>query len=240
MTSTDSMTATTMMTEIDQYIQKYNIGDDGKKEMLDILNKSLIMISHGILETKSTKEIKNTSTSKGKEKEQVIEGARKFKSKKAEEYAEEHNLTLDDFNIAEVSKKDVENKVREMTKVRKDTGSSITSKSSPKSSGEASSSTSSTTPVKKSKEKVICSGINKKGEACKSVGTIQPDGAKKKYCFRHAEDFRSFECESDSSDCEEEEPLSNNSPICQNVDAENKESNVNKTDDSDNELFEED
>ncbi len=232
MASADSMTATTMMAEIDQYIQKYNIGDDGKKEMLDILNKSLIMISHGILETKSTKEIKNTSTSKGKEP--VVEGAHKFKSKKAEEYAEEHNLTLDDFNIAEVSKKDVENKVREMTKVRKDTGSSITSKSSPKSSNEASSSTSSTTPVKKSKEKVICSGINKKGEACKSVGTIQPDGAKKKYCFRHAEDFRSFECESDSSDCEEEEPLPNNSPICQNVDTEN------KTDNSDDELFEED
>ena len=236
MASIDSMTAITMMTEIYEYIQKYNIGDEGKREMLDILNKSLIMISHGILETKSTKEIKNASTSKGKEKEPVIEGARKFKSKKAEEYAEEHNLTLDDFNIAEVSKKDVENKVREMTKVRKDTGSSITSKSSTKSSAAASSSTTSPTQVKKSKEKVICSGINKKGECCKSVGTIQPDGAKKKYCFRHAEDFRSFECESDSSDCEEEEPLPNNSPICQNVDKEEKEEKEN----SDDELFEED
>ena len=236
MASIDSMTATTMMTEIDEYIQKYNIGDEGKREMLDILNKSLIMISHGILETKSTKEIKNPSTSKGKEKEQVTEGARKFKSKKAEEYAEEHNLTLDDFNIAEVSKKDVENKVRDMTKVRKDTGTSITAKSTQKSSSAASSSTSSMTPVKKSKEKVICSGINKKGECCKSVGTIQPDGAKRKYCFRHAEDFRSFECDSDSSECEEEEPLPNNSPICQNVDKEGKEEKEN----SDDELFEED
>jgi len=226
MASTITMTATTMMTEIDQFIDKYNIDEEGKKEMLDILNKSLIMISHGILETKSTKEIKNMSTSKEKEKEQVIEGARKFKSKKAEEYAEEHNLTLDDFNISEVSKKDVENKVREMTKVCKDMGSSITSKSSQKS-------LTSSNQEKKSKEKVICSGINKKGEACKSVGTIKPDGAKKKYCFRHAEDFRSFECESDSSDCEEEE-LVPNSPICQNVDAENKEKN------SDDELFEED
>lgn len=232
MASTITMTATTMMTEIDQFINKYNIDEEGKKEMLDILNKSLIMISHGILETKSTKEIKNTSTSKGKEKEQVIEGARKFKSKKAEEYAEEHNLTLDDFNISEVSKKDVENKVREMTKVCKDTGSSITSKSSQKS-------LTSSNQEKKSKEKVICSGINKKGEACKSVGTIKPDGAKKKYCFRHAEDFRSFECESDSSDCEEEEPLQNNepfnSPVCPYV---NKDSD--KEDNSDNELYIED
>ena len=238
MTSIDSMTATTMMTEIDEYIQRYNIGDEGKREMLDILNKSLIMISRGILETKSTKEIKKESISKGKEP--VIEGARKFKSKKAEEYAEEHNLTLDDFNIAEVSKKDVENKVRDMTKVRKDTGSSITSKSSSKSSGEASSSTSSTTLVKKSKEKVICSGINKKGECCKSVGTIMPDGAKKKYCFRHAEDFRSFECESDSSECEEEEPLQNNSKIFQGEDKDDKKKNVNNKDNSDDDLSEED
>ncbi len=195
-----------------------NIDEDGKKEMLEILNRSLIMISHGILETKSTKEIKTNETQKGKEIGKITEGARKFKSKKAEEYAEEHNLTLDDFNIAEVSKKDVENKVRDMTKIRKDTGTSITSKSSKPT---MSSSASAETEVKKSKAKVICSGINKKGEACKSVGTIQPDGAKKKYCFRHAEDFRSFECESDSSDEEEEEPIINNvqdsSLICKEI-----------------------
>ena len=224
-----------MMTEIEQYIEKYNIGEDGKKEMIEILNKSLIMISRGILETKNTKEIQNTS----KDTIKTTEKASKFKSKKAEDYAEEHNLTLDDFDIKEVSKKDVENKVREMTKVRKDPSLSITSKSSSKSSNESSSS-SSLTQVKKSKEKVICCGINKKGEPCKSVGTIQPDGAKKKYCFRHAEDFRSFECESDSSDCEEEEPLPNNTPekssVCQTIDNENN----NNTSDSDEELFKED
>ena len=52
---------------------------------------------------------------------------------------------------------------------------------------------------------MICSGINKKGECCKSTGTLNPNGAKKKYCFRHAEDWRSYECDSDSSDEEEEE-----------------------------------
>ena len=57
----------------------------------------------------------------------------------------------------------------------------------------------------KEKKRVICSGINKKGEACKSIGTIRPNGAKKHYCFRHAEDYRSFECDSDSSDEEKEE-----------------------------------
>ena len=77
------------------------------------------------------------------------------------------------------------------------------------------------------REKVICSGINKKGEACKSVGTIKPEGAKKKYCFRHAEDFRSFECDSDSSDEEECTPCERNTP---------KEPGK---DNSDDELFEE-
>ena len=87
------------------------------------------------------------------------------------------------------------------------------------------------------REKVICSGINKKGEACKSVGTIQPDGAKKKYCFRHAEDFRSFECDSDSSDEEEE------CKECETIEtietAEETQSETNKENDSDDELFEE-
>ncbi len=71
--------------------------------------------------------------------------------------------------------------------------------------------------MKVSKEKVICSGINKKGEACKGVGTIKPEGAKKKYCFRHAEDYKSFECESDSSNSEnEEEETTKNDKIHKN------------------------
>ena len=42
--------------------------------------------------------------------------SRKF----AEEYAIEHELSLEDFSMLEVSKKDVENKIREITKNKKD------------------------------------------------------------------------------------------------------------------------
>ena len=35
-----------------------------------------------------------------------------FASKKAEEYAYEHGLSLDDFNEENISKKDVENRIR--------------------------------------------------------------------------------------------------------------------------------
>lgn len=180
-----------MMSEISSYCSKYSIDEEGQKELLNLLNRSLSMISSEIL-NKEKKEVKEVK----------IEGSKKYKSRKAEEYAEEHGLNLSDFSINEVSKKDVENKVREMTKLKKDNklekkeiSKEISKESSKESSKE----------IKKSKERVICSGINKKGEACKSVGTIQPEGAKKKYCFRHAEDFGSFECDTDSSDEEDEE-----------------------------------
>ena len=169
-----------MISEISSYCSKYSIDEEGQKELLNLLNRSLCIISSEILK-KEVKEVK-------------VEGSKKYKSRKAEEYAEEHGLSLIDFSISEISKKDVENKVREMTKLKKD--NKLEKKESSKESSKE---------IKKSKERVICSGINKKGEACKSVGTIKPEGAKKKYCFRHAEDFRSFECDTDSSDEEKEE-----------------------------------
>ena len=186
-----------MMSEISSYCSKYGIDEEGQRELLILLNRSLSMISLEILK-KEKKEVK----------EEKIEGSKKYKSRKAEEYAEEHGLSLSDFSINEVSKKDVENKVREMTKLKKD--NKLEKKESSKEISKEISNESSkeeSKEIKKSKEKVICSGINKKGEACKSVGTIQPEAAKKKYCFRHAEDYRSFECDTDSSDEEEEKCL---------------------------------
>jgi hypothetical protein len=180
----------TMMESIESYCSKNEISEEGKVELLEILNRALIEISEGILRTSEVKNVKR--------KESKSERSKRFKSKKAEEYAEEHGLSLEDFDITEISKKDVENKVRDITKSKKDPGSSKNSKNN-----DANTSENNSPKIIKSKEKVICSGINKKGEACKSTGTIKPDGAKKKYCFRHAEDFRSFECDSDSSDDEQ-------------------------------------
>ena len=184
----------TMMESIESYCSKNEISEEGKVELLEILNRALIEISEGILRTSQVKNVKS--------KESKSETSKRFKSKKAEEYAEEHGLSLEDFDITEISKKDVENKVRDITKSKKDPASSKNSKNNDANTSENNCSRAS--KIIKSKEKVICSGINKKGEACKSTGTIKPDGAKKKYCFRHAEDFRSFECDSDSSDDEQE------------------------------------
>ena len=51
----------------------------------------------------------------------------------------------------------------------------------------------------------MCSGLTKKGEVCNKCGTHKPELAKKFYCFRHSEDWKSFECDSDSSDSDTEE-----------------------------------
>jgi hypothetical protein len=179
---------TTMMSKIEEFVTRNGMSESVKREMLEILNESLLEISRGIMNESKVNKVNKVKVEKGPSTD---ESNKRYKSKKAEEYAEEHGLTLEDFDINEISKKDVETKVREMTKNKKEI--TTTSKTN---SNEGSK------EVKR--EKVICSGINKKGEACKSVGTIKPEGAKKKYCFRHAEDFRSFECDSDSSDEEEE------------------------------------
>jgi hypothetical protein len=167
----------TMMLKISEFIKKYEIPSEGEREMINILNESLLEISRVIM-------------SESKNKESALDKSEKrYKSKKAEEYAEEHGLSLEDFKMKEVSKKDVEVKVREITKEKKEYGNKSLEKDKTEKKSEDT-----------RREKVICSGINKKGEACKSTGTIQPEGAKKKYCFRHAEDYKLFECDSDSSD----------------------------------------
>ena len=212
---------TTMMSKIEEFVTRNGMSESVKREMLEILNESLLEISRGIMNESKVNKVNKVQVEKGEKS--TDESNKRYKSKKAEEYAEEHGLTLEDFDINEISKKDVETKVREMTKNKKEKVITTTSKTN---SDEGSSSKNNKSEIKR--EKVICSGINKKGEACKSVGTIKPDGAKKKYCFRHAEDFRSFECDSDSSDEEEEcTPCETNTP---------KEP---PKDNSDDELFEE-
>lgn len=176
----------TMMFRVDEFVSKYNLEDEGKEELLKMLNESLSVISMEILKSVKVNDKNN--------KIEKVEGEKRYKSRKAEEYANEHGIEIDEFDILEISKKDVENKIREKTKNKTNVSKIKKEESEPK-----------TEAKKVSKERVICCGINKKGEACKSTGTIQPPGAKKKYCFRHAEDFRSFECDSDSSDDEEEE-----------------------------------
>ena len=167
-----------MESVLSEYYRTYSIPERGQKELIEIFNRSLMEISEGIL-----KERKSEIRSKIKEED------KRFASKKAEEYAIENELSLSDFEKDKISKKDVDEKIKERTKLKLSPNREIENKTK-----------------KNNKEtKVICSGLTKKGEPCTRVGTHQPSGSKKHYCFRHSEDWKSFECDSDSSD-EEGEP----------------------------------
>tara|TARA_B100000427_G_C15479480_1_gene582262 strand:- start:472 stop:957 length:486 start_codon:yes stop_codon:yes gene_type:complete len=109
---------------------------------------------------------------------------KKWATKIAQEYATEHGLTLDDFEGDKITKKLID----EHLKGKKPSKSGSTSG--------------------KIKEK--CHGLTQKGDPCSRPGSSKPDGAKNFYCFRHAENWQTFEESSDSSDDErlDEEKLS--------------------------------
>ena len=169
------------------FIDKYNIDEDGQRQLIHIFNTSLIEISSKILEKYDGKDNKPKNTNYTN---------KKFASKKAEEYAYENNLTIDDFDIDKISKKDVEEKVRKVTKEKTNNISPVET-------------------TKKIERKVLCCGLTKKGEQCTRAGTLKPNGAKKMYCFRHADEWNTFECDSDSSD--DEELKIENITKCENV-----------------------
>ena len=184
------------MEKLKSYSSKYKLGEEGESELIILMNELMKESSNSnsideIIKRTVEETLKMSKIEKKEEKSKKI---KKYKSRKAEEYAEEHGIEITEFEMDEISKKDVENKIKEKTKMKNNNETKIETKIETKESKKEEN-------VKK--RKVICSGINKKGEDCKSTGTIKPEGAKKHYCFRHAEDWKSFECESDSSESEE-------------------------------------
>ena len=223
-----------MNTSVDTFVNKWQLGEEGKVELIQLLNESLIAISTSILENNSVKVDKIKlekveKTTKGKKSDDI----QRFASKKAEDFANDNDIDISEFTMMKISKKDVEEKIREKTKdnktIQADNKKPTTQTST--------------------KSKVICSGITKKGEICNRPGTNKPNGARKNYCFRHCEDWKAFECESDSSNSdneeEEEEIVKNEEEIVKNEEEmiEKKEivkkEVIIKNEDSDSELDEE-
>ena len=186
--------------KINKLIQDYGMekNEDFKSDLIKLLNESLVKIT----EENEKDSGKGKVTEKKSGKDDRTESGKRYKSKKAKEYAEEHGIDIEEFDMNDISKKDVEILVREKAKDSKEGKLESPSKEKKNVTG---SSSNNDTPRKKKNEKVICSGINKKGEACKSVGTIKPNGAKRMYCFRHSEEWKVYECDSDSSNDESTE-----------------------------------
>ena len=79
-----------------EFSVRYELGEEGEKELIDMFNKSLLEVSQRILEKYDGK----SESSVPKIKSRVTGVNKKFASKKAEEYAHENNLSLDHFEIS--------------------------------------------------------------------------------------------------------------------------------------------
>ena len=219
--------------KMNKLIKDYGMeeNEDFKNDLIKLLNESLVKITEDNEKT-------SDKTKTVDKKSERTESGKKYKSKKAKEYAEEHGINIEEFDMKDISKKDVEILVREKAKDFKE--GKLESPSNEKKHTIGSSSKDDT-PRKKKNEKVICSGINKKGEACKSVGTIKPNGAKRMYCFRHSEEWKVYECDSDSSNEsydsneKEEEKKNDIDHLFEEPLAEEKESNSTNENKSENE-----
>ena len=183
----------TLDAKFNDFKEKYSLNDEAMAEMLSIFNDSFIELAHKLLQSNdipvpdTTKVSKTPKVSKGS-KETKTTGTKKWATKIAAEYAGENELTLDDFDKEKITKKDIDEYIKN-NKTNKNVPK-ITSKSD-------------TNNTKKVTVKEKCGGINKSGEPCNRPGTEKPDGSSKCFCFRHAMDWKLYEVSSDS-DLEEE------------------------------------
>ena len=172
--------------KFDAFKEKYSLNDEAMAEMLSIFNDSFIELAHKLLQSD---EIKIPKQTKSVNKSKSV-SVKKWATKIAAEYAAENELTLDNFDKEKITKKDID----EYIKNNKETPVKGIQKLN-------------TTVVKKENNiKHKCCGLTKNGEPCNRPGTEQPEGSKKHFCFRHSMDWKIYEVSSDS-DLEEDEPI---------------------------------
>jgi hypothetical protein len=210
----------TLDEKFNDFKQKYSLNDEAMAEMLSIFNDSFIELAHKLLQSNDIP-VPDTANKPKMTKTNTIKtpGVKKWATKIAAEYAGENELTLDDFDKEKITKKDIDDYIKN-NKTNKN-APKITSKSNNKDTiniNNPKDTEDSNNPKDKNAKKIIvrekCSGINKSGEPCNRPGTEKPDGSSKCFCFRHAMDWKLYEVSSDS-DLEEETFLDPNSPEIQ-------------------------
>lgn len=179
---------------LSEFADKNELDAGVVQELVQIFNEALVEIGQAILKDAPTRPTTVQKTTKIVNKGE----GQKWASKVAQAFAEEKELTLDDFpGIEKVTKQHM----LELLKKKDTQTTKHVTKGSP------SGSTSKGTP----KRKVQCNGLTAKGDPCTRTGTVQPDGSKNCYCFRHADNWKDFETtvssDSDSDDELEEEKI---------------------------------
>jgi hypothetical protein len=197
---------------------EYNLDDEAIGKMLGLFNDAFIDVARKLLDT-NDEVVKKTKSVKSSECTHV----KRFATKIAAEYANENNLTLDDFVIETLKDgKITKNDINTVLKANK-----LTNKKVPALKKEKTMINEEKEPWYKTQEKTQekttnkCHGMNKSGDPCKQAGTTKPDGAQNFYCFRHGIDWKNFEVSSDSDSDLEQEPLKLEEEIvCNIVDSE--------------------
>lgn len=196
------------------FVEREGLKDECVQELVQLFNDSLVEIGQYILNETKGRPSHPVQKDKQPAKTEGGQVNQKWASKVAQAFAEEKELTLDDFpGVEKVTKQHMLDHLKQNnkkegagSKPRKVVTPPPQEKSShpPTPNGDASS---------KPQKKVICSGFTKGGDPCSRTGTVTPDGAKNCYCFRHADQWKDFECEvSSDSDLEEDEPPSSSLP----------------------------
>jgi len=161
------------------------------QELVQIFNEALVEIGQAILKDSPKEAVSmQKNTNKGEEQ--------RWASRVAHAFAEDKELTLDDFpGIEKVTK-------QHMLELLKKKGTKTTKQVTTSSPSES-------TPSGKTQRKVQCNGLTAKGDPCTRTGTVQPDCSKNFYCFRHADNWKDFETtvssDSDSDDELDEEKI---------------------------------
>ena len=176
------------------FVVENNLPTEKTRELMQLFNDSLVEIGEFI--------INNATDKKNKVKPTHVVTNQKWASKVAQAFAEEKELTLDDFpGVEKVTKAHMLEYIKNQptTKTKKLRAPPLVTKPTE----DHSPANSSSTPKVGKGKKVTCAGITDKGDVCTRTGTITPDGSKKCYCFRHADKWRDFE-EVISSDSDNE------------------------------------
>jgi 6-pyruvoyl-tetrahydropterin synthase len=182
--------------------EKYSLPDSAIDDLKTIFDNLIVEVAHKIINNSEPKKVMpKLDTSP------VVYTEKKFATKIAEQYAAECSVTLEEIpsETGKVTKKDIENYVKNKSGSGFKPGSSLSLKLETESGKELeikkSNSNSKSKITKESNSpKEKCGGVTKDGNPCNSAATKTPEGSKKCYCFRHAIDWKQYEISSDSDD----------------------------------------
>lgn len=205
--------------------KEYNLDDDAMAKLMGLFNDTFIDLAHKLLADSKIPSAPVDKKTKTKNTSYPL--VKKWATKIAQQYAQENNITLDDFEVDEetnkckFTKKDIETLLKNRQSSEKTVKKNV--KVNTKDTKLDTEPWYSTPRKEKNvSDYGMCCGLNRSGDPCQKQATVKPDTAKKSYCFRHAMDWKDFEVSSDSDDEEDNHSEKNmgTEQLCQVVDSE--------------------